>query len=979
MMKSRLVSMGILIISAILIFGVIPGASEGKYNSLEDVRDSLTPANMTAFYHTPFTVEEDEFILTHGLNVKMTSQTTEFFYQQYFISSTLVGAANKKSEAAQKGVLDWLLGRNPDKKELKWLGVLPGVDISQTLYEAHLKEEITLENNGAPKSFEFVLDYGAKYRDNVTKETTILKQEGDRIVLLNSEGKEVIAIEPPFAIDENGKRYSYEYTLNDNILRLSPVDDISKAAYPLVIDPSYYVGEYESDVFDYPDNNARVLVRDGSGVLYTLLRTPDTHLYVAYSSDEGHTWDTDWLPGDAPYVWNDPSMAIDSEDNVYILAWRSPTGPTYLNTRYANGTWSSNILTGDIGFEAHGAIPIAVDMYDNVHVVGSKWLFGDGVYHKYWDGTAWSAQLLASKNTNHEYYETTIAFDYNNNLHLVFGSDSLSYPANRNLNYSVLPSGAGAWTGFDNLTRDGLSHRKPCIAIDTLNRIYVAHSALTTGAPWYINISYIEYNGTHWTNSTILDSDPVKGVSCPTIQIPKTDVVYVIWEDISPLPKKIYFNYSIAGAWAGSSVLISDPTLNTSAPNSVMSVWPIICNETRMNIPATGMSFVYLSNDTTVRYFEDAALSWTLRTKWDLHVKAKDVLTGEWLNDFTVEMQPGNTTDSTETGVVTYNCLDAGSYDLSMTAAGYYLGEKSVWLDSDKTTIFYLTPVGGSGVQYPPHDAEFTVMSIFGERYADVYVNVTYTENEEIKTLNGTTDSTGSVTFEMERTIRYKLEFEKVADSINETWYSYPKDDHYIIFVSVDTPYIPPGNWYDCINFTANWTAINDTHAYINFYYNDTCLETFDLTFFINNTDDNETYVWNFTYFNNCNNSFNQTIVDHTGGASFFVGFFAEGHLTYGAFDSEYVITFKDFLDVGLPLSACRMLSIAILFFMACFFGATSANAGAVIINIPAWTFYYWGWLLIVDDATTILVLSITTTISVVAYMTYRSRKVLND
>ena len=388
---------------------------------------------------------------------------------------------------------------------------------------------------------------------------------------------------------------------------------------------------------------------------------------------------------------------------------------------------------------------------------------------------------------------------------------------------------------------------------------------------------------------------------------------------------------------------------------------------------------------------------------YNLSVSAKDASTHVTLTNFDVILD--ETVSRTAAMIyANFTDVDYGIHKIEVSKPGYYTAIDYVYVYDDTFATVYLTPTdmvppGGAGFYYPlPHKVEFTVMSWWGHKYPGVLVNVTGYEishpqswldilfgiNNETEiyntSMNGTTDSGGSISFMMVETIKYRMTFTNASESINEVWYKYPKDDHYIVITTpASSPYLPPGNWYDCINFTANWTAINDTHAYINFYYNDTCLETHSVTMYINNTDTNETYVWNFTNTSDCNITNNQTIVDHTGGGSFFVGFYVVGHGTYGSFFSKYVIKFKYFLDVGLPQSACRMLSIALLFFMACFFGATSVNAGAIIVNVPAWIFYFWGWLLIVDDATTILVLSLTTTIAVIAYMTYRSRRVLND
>ena len=191
-----------------------------SYNSLEEAYEKLSPANMDEFLNTPYVVEENRVIKTHILDVTMLSDSTEFQAGEYFIRSSLIGAVKKNSEPAEKGFVDWLLGKEGIKRELRWVDVLPNVEITQTLYEQRLKEDIILRTKGAPTGFAFQIEFGAyALGTNTSTQNVVLKQEGDRIVMYGHENKEVIIIPAPFATDAAGEKYIYKYVLDGNTLR----------------------------------------------------------------------------------------------------------------------------------------------------------------------------------------------------------------------------------------------------------------------------------------------------------------------------------------------------------------------------------------------------------------------------------------------------------------------------------------------------------------------------------------------------------------------------------------------------------------------------------------------------------------------------------------------------------------------------------------------------------------------------------------
>ena len=387
---------------------------------------------------------------------------------------------------------------------------------------------------------------------------------------------------------------------------------------------------------------------------------------------------------------------------------------------------------------------------------------------------------------------------------------------------------------------------------------------------------------------------------------------------------------------------------------------------------------------------------------FELTVRAKDADTHYTITDFTAILDTTNVKETT-TGTIVFTNITYAIYPLEVSSAGYYTNKQYVFMGQDTEQLVYLTKIenvssGGAGTYYPPRAVEFKVQTLWGNAVDDVTVNVTALETSgsswdwlwsvmglsqdvsseiENASMNGTTDSLGRISFMMVETVKYRVQFTKPSESVNTTITVYPKDTHYVIIVGTKG-FTRDTEWYEAVNFTVTWSEINNTHGYINMSYNDTFNETLSLLLYINNSDDS--LVWNQSYSSGCNQTNAQIEVNKTGGKAFYVGFSAD-HITFGhsPLDWEQVLKFKWFLDVGIPHDACKYASVAFLVLFACFFGATTVEMGSVFVSMFAWIFHFIGWLEVRDAPTTYLVLTIITTIAVLAYIAARSRRVYRN
>jgi len=468
------------------------------------------------------------------------------------------------------------------------------------------------------------------------------------------------------------------------------------------------------------------------------------------------------------------------------------------------------------------------------------------------------------------------------------------------------------------------------------------------------------------------------------IYLEDSDGDYLFWENV-----QIYSN----NTWQERELFLSDAS-ETGTFNIGKITW---------------LGFYHLAPYSMMAWFDDIRLvqagqtrqNFFLSQNYNLTVYAKDMDTRFTITSFTAILDSTRVAETTTAGIV-FNNVTYGIYPLEVSANGYYTNKQYVFVGQDTTQTVYLTKIenvsgGGAGMYFPPRSVEFKVQTLWGEPVEGVTVNATALETSgsswswlwkimgatediaaeiENGSMNGTTDTMGKISFMMIETVKYTITFTKPSESVNKSITVYPKDDHYLIIVGTKT-FIRDSEWYENVNFTVGWSEINNTHGYINMSYNDTSMETLSLTLYVNNTDDIQSIVWSQYYSGTCNQTNAQVIVDKTDGKSFYVGFIAD-HITFGHSPLEWnqVLKFQWFLDLGIPHSMCLHLSIAFLVFFACFFGATTAEVGAVFVSMFAWIFHFIGWLEVIDGPTTIFVLTLITALAVLSYLTVRSRRV---
>jgi hypothetical protein len=331
---------------------------------------------------------------------------------------------------------------------------------------------------------------------------------------------------------------------------------------------------------------------------------------------------------------------------------------------------------------------------------------------------------------------------------------------------------------------------------------------------------------------------------------------------------------------------------------------------------------------------------------YDLTIRAQDATTEGYLSSFSVDY--GGIISSTTNGTLTYSGLTYGLYTFSVSATGYYSSSEDILVDSTKTETIELSQTT-SPYYDPSHYVKFTVQSIWGTKYSGVDVSV-YEGSDTSTTNTGVTGSDGSVAFEMDEDVQYRLTFINTTAGISETRTLYPVDDHYYIIVSTiddgwDTYPTPIS---DAIDFTLTKSIINSTHAYINVSYNDSLAETTDLKVYLNQTNESDYFnqtnldTWAPGATSSGNHSF---IVSDYSGESYIVHLVVE-HTTYGEIDSTYSVSFKDDISSkfpGIPPSVFLYVSIFLLLFFGGIFVSTNVEKGMLLVCILFFVLYGLG------------------------------------
>ena len=379
------------------------------------------------------------------------------------------------------------------------------------------------------------------------------------------------------------------------------------------IDPYYEV--YVGTVSFY--GNQKKAARISDGTIFVTWYSSNT-IYYSNSTNGGLTWSSPSAIADTvSYTSQTPAMCSDSNDVVYI-AWTGAHSDSAGNTqvRVANSTdgfdYIANVseeTTLDYMYPS-----IAVDSEDKLHIVAERSTAGDSFDDQvfYWnstDGYTWSLyrMLTNEPDGNDDDWFPIVRCDSNDVVHVVFTCEDYSNNYNQILHMKS-DDGGDTWTDWTGDPVTDLADddcQRPHIVFDDDDDAHVVFYKSSL-----FDICHI-YNV---TNSWISLSSPFSGetwrVEAAISFASSNDSSYLFSPcQLSDDVIRVIYNYT--GAWSMNATLVETDGDDMGCPSSFYSILPVVGGGGRPNVPEKGYSFFYI-NDTTddLYYYTSSDLDW---------------------------------------------------------------------------------------------------------------------------------------------------------------------------------------------------------------------------------------------------------------------------------------------------------------------------------------------------------------------------------
>lgn len=291
-----------------------------------------------------------------------------------------------------------------------------------------------------------------------------------------------------------------------------------------------------------------------------------------------------------------------------------------------------------------------------------------------------------------------------------------------------------------------------------------------------------------------------------------------------------------------------------------------------------------------------------------------------------------------------------GSYTVILNASSGYGYDT----EEGEVNVTYSGNTTGAGIHYPPHQVELVFKDKVGNYITDADVSIVPTETSmgswewlytlfgidyedvplDTMTLSGTTDDEGSITFLMVESARYNITIVKDSEGVSESMYLYPKNEHYLFFVSTTSAEIGVPEFGDVITYTLGEDYYNNTYVYLNFTWTDTgetyvdfinWYVSYDEGYIVNNTlgmDDGNTsasYALSLGYTDD----------------SYTYGFKAY-HPTYGWINQSRTLTDHKEIDIGLEGTWLNFAAFGLVAMVGLMFSRKSWKVGMFVTCIFA-------------------------------------------
>lgn len=411
-----------------------------------------------------------------------------------------------------KGV-DFTTTTKPTRTGNKLTYEAPQAKIELEFSKELIKEVVTVNNK---------IRLPLSHRINLSPGFAMVPNLDGSLSINNGEGVRYAIVQKPYAIDAGGKRYDLSYSWDGLILTLN--GDLSKATFPVQIDPSYTIDSNNTvgqapaiclDQNEYPHisyydaTNSSLKHAYWNGTTWITEEVDNTGttgdsssisigtdniIHIAYYEANykvkhaywnGTAWVTEQLPSTGNvYSSAGRKIKLLLDQNNYPQVGYFTTAATLRYMRWNGSAWgvyesinttNQLMLDGDMG---DSSLP-HLSSYDNT---------GQRLFHHWWNGTAWNTEVVNSTLQSGR-SGTSIKLDQNNYPRIAYG-----FKLGDSIWYSYW--NGTAWTHSN--TGAGNSPYGPFIDLDTSDYPHIVYYA-STGS----DLKCSNWNGTAWTITTL--------------------------------------------------------------------------------------------------------------------------------------------------------------------------------------------------------------------------------------------------------------------------------------------------------------------------------------------------------------------------------------------------------------------------------------------------------------------------------------------
>jgi len=357
-------------------------------------------------------------------------------------------------------------------------------------------------------------------------------------------------------------------------------------------------------------NNGRKISRASNGDFYAVYSRAGK-IFLAKSSDQGINWTEIGVTPEEELEQINPSIAIDSQNNLHLVWQGKATTPTPYQIRYTKYDGVSFSTFEDLtnNSEWNQEIPvIAIDSQDNVHVV---WVNKRQTFDSRDIKLVAAPQLLYRVFINQwqtietvaEIYKGgfssfALAIDSQDNLHLI-SRESEFWDTGSAKKIQYRKKTTSGWAEIGQLGSDDLQNDFPSLAVDSQDNLHLV---------WYrpyfnqclSEIKYLKYTASinFWGEIETLDRNEFTGqwvIASPSIALDSQGHLYVIWKRWNEKISQIEYSNS----WKEVKNLDLGSQDSFAFTNLLWSFYP----------PKTGYAFIFYEG-TDLKFYASQDLTW---------------------------------------------------------------------------------------------------------------------------------------------------------------------------------------------------------------------------------------------------------------------------------------------------------------------------------------------------------------------------------